>query len=320
MTGNPPSRRVIVGGLVAAALVAGLAGSLTTAYAQDKPTEGHVEKNVVYAMCSGLALLVDVYHPAKPNGYGIIWIKGSAWQAPRGHGDFSLKDTPVQAELAKPLLDAGYTVFAINHRAAPEFKHPAAQEDAQRAVRFVRANGKKYGIRADRIGATGSSSGGHLALMLGVLGGAGVPDDPDPVARESAKVQCVVAWMPACDLLNGYVELRPPPALYLGTLPGNSPSSPETKLYREASPITHVTEDSPPTLLIHGDADAIVPIKHSELMEEALKKSKVLVKLVRLKGGIHGQNFGGTNLPEAKDWPDYLGETVAWFDQHLQKK
>ena len=133
-------------------------------------------------------------------------------------------------------------------------------------------------------------------------------------------MQCVVAWMPACDMLNGYTQIRPVLALYLGSLPGPSPDSPEAKLYREASPVTHVTKDSPPTLLVHGDADPIVPIKHSELMEAALKKAEVPVKLVRLKGGVHGRNFGGANLPDAKDWPDYLGETVRWFDQHLQKK
>lgn len=327
MTGNQPSRREIVGGFVAA----GLAGGLTAAHAQDKPEEGRVEKNVVYAMYSGLALLMDVYHPTKPNNLGVIWIKGSAWQAPRGYSDFSLKDFANPPDLVKPLADAGYTVFVINHRAAPEFKHPAAQEDAQRAVRFVRANARQYGIRADRIGAIGSSSGGHLALMLGVLDGAGVPDDPDPVARETARVQCVVAWKTGSDLLNGYGGGRPtgPVALYLGTLPDRShlgmppdrsPSLPETKLYREASPITHVTKDSPPTLLVHGDSDPVVPIKHSELMEEALKKAGVTVKLVRLKGGAHGPNFRGAGFKGDKDWPDYLGDTVRWFDQHLQKK
>ena len=78
MNGHQPSRRELVGGLVAA----WLAGSLTTAHAQDKPAESRVEKNVVYAMYGGLALLMDVYHPAKPNGYGIVRINGSAWQAP----------------------------------------------------------------------------------------------------------------------------------------------------------------------------------------------------------------------------------------------
>ena len=306
--------KLLISVLVPAALAAGLAGSLTTAHARDKPAEGRVERNVVYAMYSGLALLLDVYHPAKPNGYG------SAWQAPLGHSNFSLKDRPNTQSLAKPFLDAGYTVFQINHRAAPEFKYPAAQEDAQRAVRFVRANAKQYGIRADRIGATGESSGGQLALMLGVLDGAGVPDEPDPVARESAKVQCVVARMAPSDMLNGSDEVRSPLALYLGVLPGRSPSSPETRLYREASPITHVTKDDPPTLLVHGDADMIVPIKHSELMEEALKTAGVPVKLVRLKGGAHGPGFRGTGFREEKDWPDYVGETVRWFDQHLQTK
>lgn len=301
-------------------VVAALTRGLPITHAQDKSAEAGVETNVVYAMYSGLALLMDVYHPPKPNGHGIILISGSAWRAPLGHSNSSLKDRPDTQSRAKTFLDAGYTVFAMNHRGAPEFKHPAAQEDAQRAVRFVRTNAKRYRIRADRIGAFGISSGGHLALLLAVLDGVGVPDDPDPVARESAKVQCVVAWMPACDLLEGYDRIGPAPALYLGTLAGRSASSPETRLYREASPITHVGKDDPPTLLIHGDADVIVPIKHSELMEEALKKAGVTVKLIRLNGGVHGSGFRGEGLREEKSWPDYVGESVRWFDQHLQTK
>jgi acetyl esterase/lipase len=94
---------------------------------------------------------------------------------------------------AKPLLDAGYTVFAIDHRDPPRFHLPAAVEDSQRAVRYIRHHVKEFGIRPERIGAAGGSSGAYLVDMVGVLDGKGDPDDPDPVNRGSAKVQAVVS-------------------------------------------------------------------------------------------------------------------------------
>ncbi|MCH7475257.1 MAG: alpha/beta hydrolase, partial [Gemmatimonadetes bacterium] len=71
------------------------------------------------------------------------------------------------------LLDAGYTVFTINHRAAPRFRYPAAVEDAQRAVRFIRHNAQRYGVDPDRIGGYGGSSGAHLVSLLGTMDGDG---------------------------------------------------------------------------------------------------------------------------------------------------
>ena len=77
-------------------------------------------------MYSGLALLLDVHHPPKSNGLGIIFITGSGFSAPLGTGAYSIKDFSSVAGAVKPLVNAGYTVFVINHRAAPQFRYPAA--------------------------------------------------------------------------------------------------------------------------------------------------------------------------------------------------
>ena len=135
--------------------------------------QARTESNVIYGMYSGAALLMDVHYPEKPNGYGLIQIPGSAFRAPLAYGARPLKAGGLAPHLgASRLVDAGYTVFTVNHRAAPRFRYPAAVEDVQRAVRFIRHHAAEYGVNADRIGATGGSSGGHLALMLGVLDGA----------------------------------------------------------------------------------------------------------------------------------------------------
>jgi len=114
-----------------------------------------VEKNQVYGMYSGLALLMDVHYPAKPNGYGILYISGSGWHAPLSYKANPLKDNAQTAMYVKPLAETGCPVFAINHRAAPRFRYPAPVEDAQRVIRYVRYNARKFAIRADRIGAAG---------------------------------------------------------------------------------------------------------------------------------------------------------------------
>ena len=293
---------VIVGLLAACALAA----------------QPNVESNVIFGMHSGLALLMDVHKPAKANGYGVVVVPGSGWHAPFGYGARPLKESKEFVDHVRKLVAAGYTIFVITHRAAPIYHYPDAVEDAQRAVRFVRHHASQYGIRADRIGALGGSSGGHLVNMLGTLDGKGDPDDPDAVQRESSKVQCVVAFYAPSDMAKmdtpfGSVTVT----AFLGMrAPRNAPKgAPDAKLYWEASPVNHVTPDDPPFLLIHGDGDKTVPYQQSEIMEAALRKAGVPVKLIRVPGGGHGSSFPGAT--EKADWP---GQAQEWFDNYLVKR
>jgi dipeptidyl aminopeptidase/acylaminoacyl peptidase len=207
----------------------------------------------------------------------------------------------------------------VNHRNGPRFHYPAAVEDVQRAVRYIRYKAKDYGVDPARIGAVGYSSGAYLAAMLGVLDGTGDSADPDPINRMSAKVQCVVASAAPTDLQLASSG-DPNVASYMGQLRPRAagldprPDPVAVRAYREASPITHVSASSAPTLLLHGDADPIVSFHQSEVMEAAMRRVGVDVRLVRLPGGDHG--FGG-DAARHPDWPDFLGETVRWLDRHL---
>ena len=277
-----------------------------------------VDKNVIYGMYSGLALLMDVHYPEKPNGYAIVFVPGSGWTASLGLDATPLKETSTAASGGpKRLTDSGYTVFVVNHRATPRFQYPAPLEDVQRAVRFVRSNAATYHIDQNKIGAFGSSSGGHLVSLLGVLEGKGNPDDPDPINRLNAKVQTVVALFGPFDFKK---LITPAVALLLGAiLPRNAkPTSIEVQRYAEASPITYVTPDDPPFLLFHGDADPVVPFEQSQIMERALKEVGVPVKFVPVPGGKHGPNFGFQ--PGDPRLPDYWAEAVKWFDQYLRNQ
>jgi acetyl esterase/lipase len=279
--------------------------------------QARVEKNVVYGMYSGSAMLLDVHHPAKPNGLGIVFIAGSGWNAPLGYSAAPLKESPQVQMYVPSLTEAGYTVFALTHRATPTFRYPAPLEDVQRAVRFIRHNAGKYGIDAARIGGSGGSSGAHLVSMLATLDGAGDQTDPDPVNRESAKLQCIVARAAPIDLTRMEPSLGAGAlALLLGArvVESTPKTSTEYKTAWGASPLNYVSKDDAPVLLVHGDADRTVPFHQSELMEAALKKVGVPVKLIRIEGGDHGPNF-----PGAKNPPDYKAEMVKWFDLHLRR-
>lgn len=266
-----------------------------------------VETNVVYGMYSGLALLLDIYHPENPNGYGVIHISGSGWTAPLSLDACPLKES-VHVEIeALPLVEAGYTVFTVNHRATPRFKYPAALEDAQRAVRFIRYHAERYGIRPDRIGAVGGSSGGHLVSLLGVLDGAGDPDDESPVNRTGAAVQCVVTRAAPVDLRR-----LPVPWFLDVRMPNEDGPSQERRIIDQASPIAHVSADSPPFLLIHGEADEVVPVEQSVLFAEALKAAGVLVELVRVPGAGHGPQMPGATEPV-----DIGQRAVEWMGRYL---
>ena len=275
----------------------------------DLPAE-KVDRNVVYGMYSGLALLLDIYYPEKPNGYGVIHISGSGWARPLGLDARMLNHQGHVKLEGAALVAAGYTVFSVNHRATPRFTYPAAVEDVQRAVRFIRYHAKDFGIDRERIGAVGGSSGGHLVSMLGVLDGHGNPNDESPINQVSAKVQCVVARAAPTNFHHGGIGHS---FLGVGQNALKNENSIESQLAKEASPITHVSRDDPPFLFLHGDQDDIVPYSMSENMQQALNKFNIPTKLIRVEGAGHGPSFPGAVNP-----PDLGQERVDWLDKYLK--
>ncbi len=221
--------------------------------------QGTVDRNVVYGMYSGLALLMDVYRPAQPNGIAIVAVQGSGWYSPMRYDALPLKASREVTTHAQRFAAAGYTVFAINHRQAPRFRYPAPIEDVQRAVRFVRFHAAEYGVTPDRIGAWGSSSGGHMVELPGTMDGKGEASDSDPVNRLDAKVQAVVALFAPSDLMLLFSTMERPGALtslmgfsYQDPATAFVPARPddfENRQYRDASPLTYVTRDDPPMVL-----------------------------------------------------------------------
>ena len=278
--------------------------------------QARVDSNLVYGMFSGLALLMDVHHPVEPNGYGVVLIPGSGWQSGIDYAAEPLKDQALaRSGLVRPVVEAGYTVFVVSHRAAPTFRYPAAVEDVQRAVRYVRYHAADFSIDPARIGAVGHSSGGHLAAMLGVLEGEGDETDPDPVNRERARVQAVAVVAAATDL-DAFGAVGAPFAdVFVGAVHASASGrrhaegTAEARLFREASPISWVSRGDAPTLLVHGDADTVVPFEQALAMQEALDEAGVDSRLARMQGGGHVWNDQWTGFPEM---------IPQWLDRHLR--
>ena len=271
--------------------------------------------DLVYGHKAGMALTLDVFRPASPNGASVLNMVSGGW--------VSRWRDPEQAQAGyQALLDQGFTVFAIRHGSSPRFNVPEAYADVTRAVRYVRLHAPHFGLDAERIGVYGGSAGGHLSLMLGLNSDEGDPNAADEVLRHSSRVAAVVANYPPVELRpratpsERFPATIPDQSLFFagGVVPGAAERFVAIDVEDEAgasvSPILFVTPDDPPTLLIHGDADALVDFNNSELMQAALMASGVETGLVVIEGAGHG-----FRTPE--DRAQASDALVGWFVEHL---
>jgi len=268
-----------------------------------------VERHVVYGNYSGIALLMDIYYPEKQNGHGVIQISGSGFTRSLSLDAALLSDWRHVKYHSEPLLEAGYTVFSLNHRMTPRFKYPSQISDVQRAVRFIRHNAKRFQIDPKRIGAIGESSGGYLATMLGLLEGDENIADDHPINVLNAKVQCVVALGSPIELfgeldLSFYLGFRRKEQLVKGSI--------EHEIATEASPLSHVSRDDAPVLMIHSESDEKVGFSHSKLMYNKLKSISLPTKLIRINGANHELFINGLRVDS------FTNDYVLWMDEHLR--
>jgi len=248
---------------------------------------------------------LDLYLPKKDHTTDklplIIWVHGGAWRAG------SKKNCPATRFLRK-----GYAVASINYRLSQHAIFPVQIEDCKAAVRWLRANSNRYGLKPKRIGVWGSSAGGHLVALLGTAGDVKEFDKGRDL-NVSSRVQAVCDYFGPTD----FTKMSQFPS----KIRHDAPDSPESKLIggsiqenkeacQRANPITYVTKDDPPFLIVHGDKDQSVPHNQSQLLYEALKKAGVQVKLHTVKGAGHGR----FNSPEVDKMVD------DFFDKHLKGK
>ncbi|MFI1990699.1 alpha/beta hydrolase fold domain-containing protein [Actinoplanes sp. NPDC020271] len=252
-------------------------------------TDGDVVswRNAVVAEVPGFRpLTLDLTRPARATGPSplIIWVHGGAWLF-----GSNKHESPQLApgRIAERILDAGFALARVTYRFSGEARFPAQLHDVKAAVRWLRKYAAELGLDPSRFGVWGESAGGHLASLVALTG-----DDPDPVlaGRDGVRgvsdaVQSAVVWYGPANL---------------ATMRGshNDPDSPESQLIggpvpdlpteaAVASPVTYVTPDAPPVLLVHGIDDRVVPASQSEELHDRLAALSGPVSLRLVPGADH---------------------------------
>ncbi|WP_146904336.1 alpha/beta hydrolase [Cellulomonas aerilata] len=270
-----------------------------------------VRHAVTYARPLGYRpLLMDVHLPASAGGDArvpcVVWIHGGAWW--EGDRRFPPGGWNGDDFWFRLLTGAGMAVATIDYRLSGEAPYPAQLADAQAAIRFLRHHAPALGIDPQRIGVSGESAGGHLAAMVALTGHTPVPATHRSVVGPSSAVQAAVPMYPVTDLLafDGDPAGGPAPEdLLLG-----HPVRDALDAAAAASPVRHAWAGAPPMLLLHGDADTLVPPAHSRRLATALEEAGATVRLELVRGGEHCF-VGADPVPP-------LRAAVAFLAEHLR--
>lgn len=249
----------------------------------------------------------------------VAFVHGGAWLA---------GDKRMDLRRVVPFVESGrYAAVSIGYRLSGEAQWPTQIHDCKAAIRWIRANAAKYNLDPDRIGVWGTSAGGHLVAVLGTS------DDVDDMegslgkyTDQSSRVACVVDFFGPTDFLQ--MQRR---ATEEAQLDHNARRSPESLLIggpiqenqdkvATANPITYVTADDPPFLIVHGTNDPLVPLNQSELLHDALRKVEVQATFVTIDGGGHGQGFPREVNDEVQRFFDHhlLGIHSEWQDSTIE--
>lgn len=273
-----------------------------------KPENKATFKDINYAGDKLEAHCMDIYLPEKKqDSYKVIVIiYGSAWFS----NNMKLM---AYMSIGKPLTDAGFAVVSINHRSSGDAKFPAQIHDVKAALRFIRAHAADYKLDTSFIGITGFSSGGHLSSLAGVTNGVkkytvgNTTIDLEGTVGDNLQyastVDAVVDWFGPVDMAHmencqTVKDAKSPEAALIGGSPAENPD-----LIALISPITYVCGNNPRFLVIHGDADNVVPHCQGANFSNELKKVGRLEKFISVPKGQHGPvTFNESTFKEMVDF------------------
>lgn len=264
------------------------------------PQGVRVERDLEYARVEDRPLRLDVYRSEIQSGACplVVWVHGGGW------AQGSKENCP-----AAWLANHGYVVASIQYRLTDVAKWPAQIDDCRAAIRWLRSNAERFEINPERIGAWGSSAGGHLVSMLGLM-------DLPPGELVSSRVNAVCDYFGPSDLLSQPTNIPGP-----GKTDADLAKSNAAKLLggilrdipdkaKAASPLYHVSPGDVPFLIVHGSKDERVPLDQSERLHAKLEKAGVPVELYVVEGAGHG----GTSFQKGP----VRAKVQQFFDRHLK--
>ncbi len=274
-----------------------------------------VYEDIIYSVADGHDLKLDIAVPKylKMPAPAIVDIPGGSWRV-----------VEKSAEDALFYAKCGFIGVSITHRTSDIAIFPAAVHDCKAAIRWLRVHAKEYNIDPDKIGVTGFSSGGHLAVLLGTSGGDPFLEGKGGYAGFSSGVQAVVDHFGPTDFLKindsdltdrmDHFAANSPESLFLG-----GPLREKAELARQANPIVYIDPEDPPVLIGHGEKDGLVIINQSELLFEALKDAGVPADFIRVKNADHMYRPYKWDVEVNPTINDMNRMTIEWFQKWLGK-
>jgi len=262
--------------------------------------------DVVYWKDSGTEFTMDVFKPRKSNKGAVVWIVSD--------GLYSSREG-ISPIIAAPFTSQGFTVFMVVHGSVPSYNISQIVDQLQRSVRYIRANAEHFNIKPDKIGISGGSSGGHLALLLAGLGDDGNPEAEDLIGRTSSKLNAAAVIFPPTDFMNwGKQDVTHIDAKQLSDSDqifgfDLSESQEENEnILKKYSPITYVNKNSPPTLVAHGNMDQVVPFQQSERYIDRCTELGVTCTLISIPKSGH----------EPKTVIHAAPKLIKWYKKYLK--
>lgn len=238
--------------------------------------------------------LVRVYLPeTEATGTAVVILPGG------GYGGLAMDHEGHQ--IAKWWNRQGVAGFVVTYRHGPHYQHPAPLQDAQRAIRYVRANAKDLGVDPERVGVMGFSAGGHLASTVSTHFDDGDKESKDDVARQSSRPDFAVLCYPVISMSE--------PLGHRGSRRNLLGENPDEELVKNLSNHLQVTNNTPPTFIFHTAEDKVVPVGNAIVYYEALVKHGVSSELHVYQKGRHGVGLA-PNDPILSSWPDRLLDWV----------
>ena len=270
-------------------------------------------KDINYVTSGHPRQKLDLFIPTLKSGKPfplIIYIHGGAWKS----GD--KRAAPVEE-----FLRSGFAVASVNYRLSQHAKFPAQLEDCRNAVKWLRDQARKYHIDPNQFGAFGSSAGGHLVCLLGTHTETKTEPGPQQLGRPTkptvanSRVQAVCSWFGPTEFLTMNQQSGAD-----SVIDHDAPNSPESLLIggalqdnqtlaKIASPLSYVSQDDPPFLIMHGDRDRLVPVEQSRQLHSQLVNAGVDCKLIVVQGAGHGLNR-----------EEHLPTVIRFFQERLQLK
>ena len=249
---------------------------------QPVPPNVVVQRDIEYGNSGNRPLLLDLYSPKEVDMPvpGVIFVHGGSWK----HG--KKEDYRIYAIHFARL---GYVVASIQYRLSREAPFPAAIHDVKAAVRYMRAEADSIGVDPNRIALAGGSAGGHLSMMVGYSADVPELDGHSGYSGVSSRVQCVVNLYGPTDMTTEYVQkISTTNTAVSDFFQGTFEEQPDT--YAAGSPLNYVTNDDPPTLILHGTVDTLVPINQADILAKKLTEVGVPYVYDRLPGWPHSMD------------------------------